>query len=179
MKGEFDRELDDGGRGPSGTWETLLVQMDSTANAIGVACKPADRKKKINKAKDRMAELLTDMGKTLDKREPLGQLLVDKVKIALAKKAEMAEKGQKANMFQRREWKKKEDEWEKKRQVWSELAIGWQGTRHQHQRQPSKRVNASDTSTRPPPYAPPTPPPQSMYPTFYVDKRRSADYTTG
>lgn len=168
MDGEFDKEINDGGWGPTGPWLTLQAQVDTTLKALGTTCNQGEREKKVNKAKQKMEQLIKEKGRTPEYRGPLGKWLWEETTKATVKRDEMAEQGKRANALQKPKWKKKGDEWEKERQGWSELTLCWHSLRHLHLKQPhDKKVITSDTTTRPPPYAPPT---QGQYPTFYINK---------
>ncbi|XP_061776670.1 uncharacterized protein LOC133568629 [Nerophis ophidion] len=168
MEGEFDREIDDDGWGPVSPYVTLLTQIGSTANALAATSKPTDKEKKVTKAKQKLEQLIQDMGKTLEHIGPLGQLILDKMNTAAVKRDEAEEQGKIAGLLQNSSWRKKERDWKRERREWAELLICWQSTKHLHQKElHSKSVTAPHVPTYPPPYAPPT---HGMYPTFYIEK---------
>ena len=106
----------------------------------------------------------------MEERGPLGAWLWEKQKECEVKVAELVEQEKQANMLQKSRLKKKAELQDEERRGWSELAVLWQSVRHLHQdtggTKGSPVVNAPDTPTRPPPYAPPAT--TGIYPTLHV-----------
>lgn len=153
MDGEFDRELDDGGRGIKGPYkpveEQLSVMEKAVRTAYGTGKEAEDTMTQMRKD---VKQILTDQGKYTKCTDPLLEAFWGQEKKAGQEQEEADKEVKTGNWLKKGKAKDRRDKASQDRKKWAKWALMWQGVKHlMVDNRGEKQQNI------PPPYSPPQP----------------------
>uniref|UniRef100_A0A0F8B421 Murine leukemia virus integrase C-terminal domain-containing protein n=1 Tax=Larimichthys crocea TaxID=215358 RepID=A0A0F8B421_LARCR len=173
MDGEFDKETDDGGWGPSSSYKTVTEQLLEMRSVVRTMHCSKDTNDIMKQMREDVSKVLKQQGKTESDKGPLGKLLWGEAKQAGRDESRAEEEEKTSGWLEKGRKREVQRDAEKRKMKWNRWAVWWQAAQHTMTEQ-SKKTVTYDPTPVPPPYSPatpsaptnPPPAPRGMYPTL-------------